>query len=148
MAAQLSTSSWQATAPRVLEAVGREVRALGVPEEAWFTVASMYFDDQVRLCFNAEIEIGAKRYPIRLTYPQTFPYTPISVLPQSPERWSEHQWGRGELCLEWGPDNWTPDITGAQMVESAYRLLHGETPNDADAHPVWRSCSPAHAGPS
>lgn len=107
--------------------------------EAWFTVASIYFDDQVRLCFDAEIEIGPKRYPIRLTYPQTFPYTPISVLPQSPERWSEHQWGRGELCLEWGPDNWTPDITGAQMVESAYRLLHGETPNDVEAHPVLPS---------
>lgn len=104
--------------------------------QAWFTVLSMYFDDQVRLCFDAEIEIGPKRFPIRLTYPQTFPYTPLSVLPQSPERWSEHQWGRGELCLEWGPDNWTPEITGAEMVESAYRLLHGETPNDADAHPI------------
>jgi molybdopterin/thiamine biosynthesis adenylyltransferase len=104
--------------------------------QGWFTVVSMYFDDQVRLCFDAEIEIGPKRFPIRLTYPQTFPYTPLSVLPQSPERWSEHQWGRGELCLEWGPDNWTPDITGAEMVESAHRLLHGETPNDADAHPV------------
>ena len=107
--------------------------------QAWFTVVSMYFDDQVRLCFDAEIGVGPKRFPIRLTYPQTFPYTPLSVLPQSPERWSEHQWGRGELCLEWGPDNWTPDITGAQMVESAYRLLHGETPNDADAHPVMPS---------
>lgn len=107
--------------------------------QAWFTVVSMYFDDQVRLCFDAEIEVGPKRFPIRLTYPQTFPYTPLSVLPQSPERWSEHQWGRGELCLEWGPDNWTPDITGVQMVESAYRLLHGETPNDADAHPVMPS---------
>lgn len=104
--------------------------------QAWFTVISMYFDDQVRLCFDAEIEIGQKRYPIRLTYPQTFPYTPVSILPQSPERWSEHQWGRGELCLEWGPDNWVPDITGAQMVESAHRLLHHETPNDADEHPV------------
>ena len=107
--------------------------------QAWFTVARMYFDDQVRLCFDAEIEIGPKRFPIRLTYPQTFPHTPLSVLPQSPERWSEHQWGRGELCLEWGPDNWTPDITGAEMVESAHRLLQGETPNDADVHPALPS---------
>jgi hypothetical protein len=44
--------------------------------QAWFTVVSIYFDDQVRLCFDTEIEIGPKRFPIRLTYPQTFPYTP------------------------------------------------------------------------
>ena len=41
VAAQLSDSSWQATTPRILEAVGREVRALGVPEASWFTVASV-----------------------------------------------------------------------------------------------------------
>lgn len=41
VAAQLSESSWQATAPRILESVGRQVRALGVPEGSWFTVASV-----------------------------------------------------------------------------------------------------------
>ena len=41
VAAQLSDSSWQATTPRILEAVGREVRVLGVPEGSWFTVASV-----------------------------------------------------------------------------------------------------------
>lgn len=104
--------------------------------QPWFTVIGMYFDDQLRLCFDAEIEIGGKGYPIRLTYPQTFPHTPISVLPQTPERWSEHQWGRDELCLEWGPDNWVPDLTGAQMVESAHRLLLHEVPNEVGEQPV------------
>ncbi len=104
--------------------------------QAWFTVIGMYFDDQVRLCFDAEIEVVGKRYPVRLTYPQTFPFTPISILPQTPERWSDHQWGRGELCLEWGPDNWVPDITGAQMVESAHRLLLHEAPNEIGEQPV------------
>jgi AcrR family transcriptional regulator len=41
VAAQLSDSSWQATTPRILEGVGRQVRALGVPEGSWFTVASV-----------------------------------------------------------------------------------------------------------
>jgi AcrR family transcriptional regulator len=41
VAAQLSDSSWQATAPRILESVGRQVRALGVPEGSWFTTASV-----------------------------------------------------------------------------------------------------------
>jgi molybdopterin/thiamine biosynthesis adenylyltransferase len=105
-------------------------------QQPWFSVVRMYLDDQIRLCFDAEIEIGPKRYPIRLTYPQTFPHTPVSVLPQFPERWSEHQWGRGELCLEWGPDNWVPGISGAQMVESAYRLLRDETPSGTGDRPV------------
>jgi AcrR family transcriptional regulator len=41
VAAQLSASSWQATAPRILETIGRQVRALGVPEDSWFTVTSV-----------------------------------------------------------------------------------------------------------
>ncbi len=32
LAAQLSASSWQATTPRIFESIGRQVRALGVPE--------------------------------------------------------------------------------------------------------------------
>jgi hypothetical protein len=45
------------------------------------------------------------------------------------ERWSFHQYGKGgELCLEWGPDNWHPDITGADLLVSAHRLLSLENP--------------------
>jgi hypothetical protein len=51
------------------------------------------------------------------------------VLPRGDETlWSSHQYGPGgELCLEYGPDNWHPDLTGAEMVRSAYRLLKGES---------------------
>lgn len=41
VAGQLSASSWQATTPRIFESVGRQVRALGVPQREWFTVASV-----------------------------------------------------------------------------------------------------------
>ena len=41
VAAQLSDSSWQVTAPRILESIGRQVGALGVPETSWFTVTSV-----------------------------------------------------------------------------------------------------------
>ncbi|MHC1559368.1 TetR/AcrR family transcriptional regulator [Actinomycetospora sp. C-140] len=41
VAGQLSAGSWQATAPRIFESVGRQVRALGVPQREWFTVASV-----------------------------------------------------------------------------------------------------------
>jgi hypothetical protein len=50
------------------------------------------------------------------------------VLPRGESgRWSSHQYGPGgELCLEYGPDNWHSDLTGADMVSSAHRLLQGE----------------------
>ena len=41
VAAQLSASSWQTTRPRIFESIGRQVRALGVPQDDWFTVASV-----------------------------------------------------------------------------------------------------------
>jgi hypothetical protein len=43
-------------------------------------------------------------------------------------RWSGHQYGDGTLCLEWGPDNWHPEVTAAQVLESAHRLLEIENP--------------------
>jgi AcrR family transcriptional regulator len=41
VAAQFSDSSWQATTPRIVESIGRQVHALGVPEDSWFTVTSV-----------------------------------------------------------------------------------------------------------
>ncbi|GAA4773679.1 TetR/AcrR family transcriptional regulator [Actinomycetospora chlora] len=41
VAAQLASGPWQTTDPRLLESVGQQVRALGVPRGRWFTVASV-----------------------------------------------------------------------------------------------------------
>jgi len=41
VAAQLSTGSYQSTTPRIFESIGRQVRALGVPESSQFTAASV-----------------------------------------------------------------------------------------------------------
>jgi AcrR family transcriptional regulator len=41
LAAQLSRSPWGPVAPRILESVGRQVSALGVPEGRWFTATSV-----------------------------------------------------------------------------------------------------------
>lgn len=76
--------------------------------------------------FEADIEVAGRTYPVALHYPSHFPSTPPKVLPrgEDKERWSSHQFGAGgELCLEFGPDNWTPDMTGVQLLESAHRLL-------------------------
>ena len=40
IATQLSRSPWGSVAPRLFESIGRQVRALGGPEHAWFTATS------------------------------------------------------------------------------------------------------------
>src|SRR5690349_9222567 len=81
------------------------------------------------LAVQADIEVHGHVYQVRLTYPNFFPATPIEVSPVNPEeRWSSHQYDNGALCLEWGPDNWHSKITGAQMLESTFKLLEAENP--------------------
>lgn len=84
------------------------------------------------LCFDADIVIGDACYPITLRYPVAFPATPPFVLPRGEHpRWSEHQYGAGgELCLEYGADNWHSDLTGANLLLSAHRLLSAERGGD------------------
>ncbi|MEV7399320.1 TetR/AcrR family transcriptional regulator C-terminal domain-containing protein [Streptomyces sp. NPDC091267] len=40
LATQMSRSPWQSVTPRIFESIGRQVRALGVPEGSWFTATS------------------------------------------------------------------------------------------------------------
>ena len=96
----------------------------------WLTLTIPRVDDERRLLVDCDLDIGHRRFPVVLRYPHSFPHSPPSVLPRgADERWSGHQFGAGgELCLEYRPDNWSPEIMGWQMVESAYRLLAGENP--------------------
>lgn len=96
----------------------------------WLTLYFPRVDDERRLLVDCDLDIGHRRFLVTLRYPQSFPHSPPSVLPRGvDEHWSGHQFGvGGELCLEYRPDNWSPDIMGWQMVESAYRLLAGENP--------------------
>lgn len=87
-------------------------------------------DSSLRLIWDADIVVADRTFPISLRYPNHFPHSPPLVLPRGgSERWSSHQYGPGdELCLEFGPDNWHPDLTGADIIQSAHRLLQGERP--------------------
>ena len=88
------------------------------------------------LAANFDIVHGANVYELVLTYPVVFPEAPPLVKPRDAKRLSGHQYGAsGELCLEHRPDNWKPEITGAMMIESAYRLLAGENPREGDEAP-------------
>jgi len=96
-------------------------RAAWLKSPIWTLVGS-------NLAVQAEIQVGEDVYSVVLEYPALFPVVPPTVSPRdSGEFWSGHQYlGSGELCLEWGPDNWEPRITGADLLESAHRLLSTE----------------------
>jgi hypothetical protein len=102
-------------------------------EASWLTITHTRLDDGLRVCVDAEIAARGATFAATLRYPQTFPHSPPSVLPQSSGWLSSHQYGAGgELCLEYGPDNWRPELTGAEMVRSARRLLEGEAAGPDD----------------
>ena len=93
-------------------------------EVNWLSSANWGFEEN-ELSIDCNIQIGDKIFPIRLLYPSLFPATPPTVKPREEgQHWSTHQYGYDdELCLEWGPDTWEEDITGADVIRSAYKLL-------------------------
>lgn len=95
----------------------------------WLRSVSWRLGNDARLIADFEILHLEKAVALTITYPNFFPDMPPQVTPRESVLLSGHQYGAGgELCLEFRPDNWEPDMTGAMMVESAYRLLHGEKP--------------------
>ena len=123
---------WYLSAPHRLAEEHEALVALA-SRVSWLDLGALRPDDGGRLCINFEITAAGRTFAARLRYPHTFPSSPPSVLPAEPESWSGHQYGSGgELCLEWGADNWTPDLTGAHMVESTERLLSGEATIEGD----------------
>jgi hypothetical protein len=97
----------------------------------WLAPIGWRIDGSLRLIWDADISTAGRTFPISLRYPNHFPHSPPLVLPRGDtERWSSHQYGPGgELCLEYGPDNWHHDVTGADMILSAHSLLEGEEPS-------------------
>lgn len=93
----------------------------------WLEGAEWILDDGLALI--AKIKSRGHIYEVKLTYPSFFPSTPPMVTPiEEDAHWSTHQYEGGSLCLEWGPDNWDRSITGANMLESTYRLIYKENP--------------------
>ena len=100
----------------------------------------------LQIAADFDLEIGERTILLTLVYPDFFPDATPSILPRDGVRLSGHQYGAaGELCLEHRPDNWTPDVTGATMIESAHRLLASEqetgeaAPSDHRTLPAQRS---------
>lgn len=101
----------------------------------WFINYEWILDPQLKL--NATIQVNEHQYQIAVTYPTHYPFVPIIVRPLDNEvRWSTHQYLDGTLCLEYGPDTWDSNLTGADMISSAFRLLDVERPHDSDTMSV------------
>jgi hypothetical protein len=111
---------------------GAEQQHVAALEDQAWLVDGYWLLRGSHLCYDADIVIGDTCYPITLRYPAIFPVTPPFVLPRGEHpRWSEHQYGAGgELCLEYGADNWHSALTGADLLLSAHRLLSAEHGGD------------------
>lgn len=109
---------------------------------SWLGDVRWKLGENARLTARFTITVEDRAHPMTMTYPVYFPDAPPIVVPVEDVRLSGHQYGAGgELCLEFRPDNWEPEITGAMMIESAYRLLAGEIAENGaglvpDAHEI------------
>ncbi|MBM7406376.1 MULTISPECIES: ThiF family adenylyltransferase [Sphingomonas] len=97
----------------------------------WLSGVKWEVREEARLAADFEIEHLGQAVAMTITFPSFFPDVPPQVRPREEIWLSGHQYGvGGELCLEYRPDNWEPTYTGAMMIESAHRLLIGETPSE------------------
>ena len=115
----------------------RKVIAVLTTEVDWLQVAEWKLDGE-KLCLVVDIEAHGHLYPVQMVYPANYPASPPTVRPREANQyWSSHQYGDGgELCLEWGPDNWRDEITGADVLRSAHKLFTIENPKDEGALPI------------
>ena len=107
----------------------REVSAVDAlrENEPWLSAATPRLTEKLELAFDFDLLVNGETLPFTLRYPAFFPETPPLVIPRDGGQLSNHQYGNGgELCLEYRPDNWELQITGARLIESAYRLLSTE----------------------
>lgn len=109
--------------------VEREAVEALAAESGWFAL-TRWTVNAFRFSAEGVITAHGVPYPVRLVYPDQFPFVPAWVEPQDDTvRWSDHQYGRGGiLCLELRPDNWSPSATGADVLRSAFNLLRTENP--------------------
>lgn len=128
--------SWWMT--QVSRARNERVAIADLQEKAdWLNCVTWKISNDLRLSAEFKIRVSDTEVPLRIIYPAFFPELPPQVHPIGDVMLSRHQYGAGgELCLEFRPDNWEPEMTGAMMVESAYRLLSGEQAVDAESRAV------------
>lgn len=105
--------------------------------EGWVKNVTWHIDEvQGTASVDVDFLAGEKWWEAKVVYPFIYPYAPPQVIPREEAKWSSHQWGRGELCLEIRADNWHPSLTGGDMVRSARKLLETESKLDSTGMPL------------
>jgi len=114
-------------------------------EVSWIRGIHWRIGDGLIVAVDIDLDIHGRVWEVDLTYPDAFPDTPAYIRPRDrSQRWSIHQYGEGgSFCLEWRADNWHPGVTGADLLQSLYRLLstemHPENPSAVpSAHTLTR----------
>lgn len=74
---------------------------------------------------DVDLRVGDEVRTVAMTYPLIYPNAPPVVRPIGEVTvWGAHQYrASGDLCLQYRPDNWHPDLTGAVMLRSALTLM-------------------------
>lgn len=116
----------------------REVLEQLCGEVTWIDELKWGITKDFLLKADVDLVIEEEKYDVELIYPNLFPDTPAYIRPRtSTARWSSHQYDAGGvLCLEWGPDNWCSEITGADLLRSTYKLLSEESGQGTSARTV------------
>src|SRR5262245_7783308 len=98
-------------------------------EVDWLEAVVWSFGEELAVQIDFVLKVHRKTHELSLVYPEVFPESPCYIRPRDPSlRLSSHQYGPGgSLCLEWRADNWDARITGADVMQSAHRLLAIET---------------------
>lgn len=105
--------------------------------EGWVKSVTWHIDEvQGTARVDVDFLAGKKWWEAKVVYPFIYPYAPPQVIPREEAKWSSHQWGRGELCLEIRADNWHPALTAGDMVRSARKLLETESTLDERGAPL------------
>jgi hypothetical protein len=105
--------------------------------EGWVKNVTWHIDEEQGTArVDIDLLAGEKWWEAKVVYPFIYPYAPPQVIPREEAKWSSHQWGRGELCLEIRADNWHPSLTGGDMVRSARKLLETESTLDDTGAPL------------
>lgn len=127
--------AWFERRPRRL-AHEREVLE-SLRQEGWVKSVDWVIDAQVGIAHvDVDFEAGGQIRQARLEYPFVYPSAPPRLVPREPgQRWSTHQWGTGELCLQVRADTWLKSLDGADMLRSARHLLDTEGTVDEFGRP-------------
>lgn len=123
--------AWFELRPRRL---AREQKALAaLVDEGWVTGADWTLDAATQIAHvDVDFVAGGQLRQARLEYPFIYPGAPPRLVPrQDGQRWSMHQWGNGELCLQLRADTWLKSYDGADILRSARHLLDTEGAEDA-----------------